>query len=124
LSTLARTDGLSNYASVRSTGRTDPDAAFAVFGGPEQASKLFESNCIEKHFTTGIGSLCGRRDEKALEAFNAAARLEQNNPFIDVCIGVVLIEQAAPEASFVIDRWYSVLEGHPLLTLIRFNRPA
>jgi tetratricopeptide (TPR) repeat protein len=100
---------------------SDPDAALGVFGGPEQAAKVFESNGIEKHFTTGIGSLCGRRYGESLEAFKAAARLEQNNPFINVCIAVGLIEQAAPEASSVIAHCCSVYEGHPLLSLIRFN---
>jgi tetratricopeptide (TPR) repeat protein len=100
----------------------DPQAALRIFGGPDQASKVFESNCIEKHFTTGIGSLCGRKYEVALEAFKAAARVEQNNPFINVCIAVVLVEQAAPDATIVIERCCSLHKDHPLLSLIRFDR--
>jgi tetratricopeptide (TPR) repeat protein len=102
----------------------DPQAALSILGGPEQASKLLGSNGIEGHFITGIGSLCGRRYGEALEAFKAAARLEQNNPFINVCIAVVLIEQAAPDASSVIEHCSRLHKGHPLLSLIRFDRAA
>jgi serine/threonine protein kinase/Flp pilus assembly protein TadD len=99
----------------------DPQAALGVLGGSEAASKLFESNSVEKYFTTGIGALCGRRYDEALEALKAAERLEQNNPFINVCIAVVRIEQEAPDAHIVVNRCCSIHKGHPLLSLIRFN---
>jgi|SRR5262245_5661726 len=102
----------------------DPTASMAVFGGREPFLQVFESDCIEKHFTRGIGSLCGGEYEEALQAFRAADRLEQNNPFINMCIAIVLIEQGAPDALSAIEHCYTVYKGHPLLSLIRFDRAA
>jgi tetratricopeptide (TPR) repeat protein len=102
----------------------DPEAALAVFGEAEQAAQVLESNSIEKLFTTGIGSLCGRKYDSALEAFRAAGRFEQGNAFIDVCIAIVLIEQGAPDASSFVEHCGAGHKGHPLLSLIRFDRTA
>jgi hypothetical protein len=102
----------------------DLDAALAVFGGSEQAWQVIESSCIEKFFTKGISSLCGQKYETALEAFRAAGQIEQNNPFINVCIAIVLIEQGAADASSAIQHCRTLHQGHPLLSLIQFNTTA
>jgi tetratricopeptide (TPR) repeat protein len=99
----------------------DPGAALAVLGGAEQFERALAPDCVEKHFTKGLGTLCGMKYEEALQSFRDAARWQPDSPFIDLCIAIALIEQGAPGAPAAVDRYKGRHGSHPLSRVIKLD---
>jgi hypothetical protein len=100
----------------------DPTAALEVLGGPDRAAQLLEADVIERYFTKGLGSLCGRRYGDALTNLVAAAKLVPDNPFVEALTAIALLEAGSPSAAEALDHYLSRHGQHPLTELLGLAR--
>jgi hypothetical protein len=100
----------------------DAEAALEVFGGLDRAPQWFEANPIDRYFTTGLGSLCGRRYDEALTNFTAADKLVPDNPFVEALLAITLLESDSSTAAESLDRYLSKHGEHPLTALLGLDR--
>jgi hypothetical protein len=100
----------------------EPGAAMDVLGGEDQFKKVIETDCIVRHFTCALGSICGGRYDRVLESVQAAARLVPNDPFVEAIELIALLETNSPDAESSVTRYLRKHQDHPLPGVLGVQR--
>jgi len=97
----------------------DPVTATEPFGGMEGINKLMESECVERYFLRGHSARFRKEPDVALSAFQSAAKLEPNNPFVEFSLVLMYAEQSSfGKLNKAISEFGQKHPNHPLLYAI------
>ena len=98
----------------------EPDTAMEIFGGPEEIKQLMSSERVERHFLQGYGALFRKEEERSESAFECAAKVLPNDPFIQFSLAFIYLKRGKINKVFdVISLMGQENAGHPLLYLLR-----